>query len=684
MTRVDIALTAVLVSMIVAVAAAGFVIRPGSQEFHPAVLTSLQDARPDEKLQVLDRDGDGLPDILENRLSSTDLDSTDSDGDGMTDAWEFELGLNPNDASDAMLDPDLDGLPNLEEFLESLNRLGTLGGEAALIAKGLKPLVADTDGDGIPDGAEIRAGLDPLDGDDGARDSDGDGLTNYEEYVAGSDPTLRDTDGDGLDDFTEVTVYRTSPISRDTDRDSLPDAWEISVGLNPLDAGDRFGDPDDDGLDNSQEYAARTNPRDADTDKDGMPDAWELNFGLDPLNAIDAGQDPDNDGRTNRDEYRMLFSIYARSTEPLDADTDDDGLDDGAEAEAGSDPFNQDTDGDGLSDFEEVKVYGTDPLKADSDGDDLLDAEEVFIWFTNPMRFDTDLDGLGDGAEVEFWKNRLNQALADLAAGVPAKTWLVDLHPGFTAGALANLYGPTGDLDGDGRSNLLDSDSDADSLPDGVEVKAHKTDPAEPDTDGDEMPDGWEVRYGLDPLDPADADLDSDGDGVEVWTSTSNPGAIVVTPITLDFHRPDARWDTVAEVSAFTNIMEFKAGTNPTSHDTDCDGIPDGWEVYYSRADPRTGLLIPDPTTADVQLDPDNDGERQHEGRTASGDFTVFEEWWFFTDPQNFDTDGDELPDGYEVWLATGDPANGVAGEWGLPANGLSQIETLTQGCVVR
>ena len=47
-------------------------------------------------------------------------------------------------------------------------------------------------------------GTDPLDPSDGGADWDGDGLTNAEEQSAGTDMTKADSDGDGLPDGWEV------------------------------------------------------------------------------------------------------------------------------------------------------------------------------------------------------------------------------------------------------------------------------------------------------------------------------------------------------------------------------------------------------------------------------------------------------------------------------------------------
>lgn len=81
-----------------------------------------------------------------------------------------------------------------------------------------------------------------------------------------------------------------------------------------------------------------------DADDDDLPDSWESQFGLDPSDngriarGIEGALgDADGDQLTNREEYLL-----------------------------GTDPLNSDTDGDGLSDFVETRSIGSDPNSAHS------------------------------------------------------------------------------------------------------------------------------------------------------------------------------------------------------------------------------------------------------------------------------------------------------------------------------
>ncbi len=81
-------------------------------------------------------------------------------------------------------------------------------------------------------------------------------------------------------------------------------------------------------------------------------------------------------------------------------DTDGDGLSDRREEEIGTDPLDPDTDKDGLTDGQEVLTYKTDPLNPDTDYDQLKDGAEVFTHKTDPLLRDTDNGGVYDGHEV--------------------------------------------------------------------------------------------------------------------------------------------------------------------------------------------------------------------------------------------------------------------------------------------
>jgi outer membrane protein OmpA-like peptidoglycan-associated protein len=184
-----------------------------------------------------------------------------------------------------------------------------------------------------------------------------------------------------------------------------------------------------------------------DKDMDGLGKCDEQMIGTDPLNA-----DSDGDGLNDGDEYLTY------KTDPLNADTDGDGLGDGDEVlKYKTNPLVVDTDGDGLSDGDEVMKYKTDPLKVDTDGDGLSDGDEVMKYKTDPTKADTDKDGLTDGDEVMKYK-----------------------------------------------TDPLKADSDGDGLSDSEEVLKYKTNPLNKDTDAGTVDDYTEVKRGTDPLDAED------------------------------------------------------------------------------------------------------------------------------------------------------------------------------------
>ena len=134
-------------------------------------------------------------------------------------------------------------------------------------------------------------------------------------------------------------------------------------------------DTDSDGLsDNDETNIHGTDPNDPDSDNDGINDGDEIIHGFDPnsnLGDNGASGDPDGDSVTNIDE------INTTGTDPNDADSDDDNLNDGDEITANSDPLNPDSDGDTLRDGAEVKIHNTNPTRADSDGDGYNDNLEI-------------------------------------------------------------------------------------------------------------------------------------------------------------------------------------------------------------------------------------------------------------------------------------------------------------------
>lgn len=158
--------------------------------------------------------------------------------------------------------------------------------------------------------------------------------------------------------------------------------WDnLSVALDPVNAGVR-------------DYK--------DLDNDGLPTWWETQYGLSDSDDGTAGEstlgakngpngalgDPDTDGLGNLAEYQ-------RQTFPNDPDSDDDGLNDGPEVTATTNPLDPDTDDDLLTDGDEVITHHSNPKQPDSDGGGTLDSTELAL-NTSPTNAADDLHTNGN------------------------------------------------------------------------------------------------------------------------------------------------------------------------------------------------------------------------------------------------------------------------------------------------
>ena len=144
-----------------------------------------------------DTDGDHLPDCVEQFLG-TDATLVDTDGDMLDDYYEvFITGTDPtkpdtddNGVADGEEDFDSDGLTNYQEYVQ-----------------GTSPWNRDSDSDNLSDGDEVNTyGTNPLE-----PDTDFDGLSDADEVALGTNPNLADTDGNGTPDgeekFDQTYVY---------------------------------------------------------------------------------------------------------------------------------------------------------------------------------------------------------------------------------------------------------------------------------------------------------------------------------------------------------------------------------------------------------------------------------------------------------------------------------------------
>lgn len=645
-----------------------------------------------------DTDDDGIPDALELEMPGMDINKPDTDDDGLTDKEEIEVYR----TDPGKFDSDGDGLSDGEEIHTTKTN----------------PLEKDTDFEGINDGDEVlKYGTDP-----NCPDTDNDGLTDEfeikvdwdmsrvtptvsqimiggEPFDSRTDPLNPDTDGDGLLDGQEGEFGKdwcqnidssephlifnfgyTHPLDADTDDDSYLQLWNGTLAtafeghVFLMDMSDKV---EIDGIeaiiiqyDEPVRMTFYTNPVCPDSDDDSIEvleygdpiDYWnEYILGDGYELASDPATNPlngDTDGDGLKDSLEGASSSFSNHTNPVNADTDGDGLPDGfdvnprkadadgdgifdaLELELGTDPLNWDTDFDSISDYDEVYIYHTSPFMRDSDGDHISDTIEILYLETSPINDDTDNDFLSDS--TEYWDTGTDPLDPDTD-----DDGLTDYEEVTFWNTNPHMY----DTDGD---SITDDNGNGEwtfDAGDGQEALVWGTDPTVADCDTDGINDGWELylRLGDIPnfdniaLDPWNNDTDGDGllDGQELIVAN-------ISDLTFPFRsftamRPFNSSPVLADTDGdgLTDAFEVRnTSTMPDVPDTDNDTLSDGYEYNIVGTSPLLNDTDGDHLNDSFELDYNSGGNATHPG----------------LDPLDGDTDNDWLPDGAEVMIYGSDP----------------------------
>jgi ELWxxDGT repeat protein len=645
-----------------------------------------------------DTDGDGLPNELPGDYNSSNPDSPglsedmDDDADGISDIDE------ENDGTDS-LNPDTDGDGMCDgEIPSTYFDPNCVAGPDAFPTDPSGD--TDTDGDGKPDTLNPPSNSDPALVED--FDDDGDGIEDVNETNSGinngpndpgTDPLDPDTDDDGICDgpndvydkqgnliciggpdptplgeAASGVIYglNNSQLSSLVPPYQLPDAaWEISpslpqgLSIDPVN-GIIGGIPTE--ITGNISYTIYGNSSTStitfdfnlqileDTDRDGEPNELPIDYPVDGSLIEDLDDDGDGASDLNETGTGIYNGTGDMGTDPLDPDTDDDGICDGP-----NDVLPQCIGG------PDSNPFGTGPLGPtvlvnNTMTAPLLPANAVpgATWELSPqlpagLTFDS-TTGIITGTPTQTMDNTTFTMWANTT--VPSMSifstfWLEVLE----------------DTDGDGMPDTLpedypdtnppydlieDLDDDNDGMSDEDEALID-TDPTNPDTDGDGFCDGNGTGDGncyagpdshpLDPLLP----VNTDGDGFPDDDPDGEGGLIA---------------DDDDDNDGFLDTREMECESDPLNatdipQDLDGDGICDAMDddidgdglfnliendsgIYNSSIDTGT-----DPRNADT----DGDGVCDGPASPVTSNCTVGPDAFPLDPAAHTDTDGDGFPD---------------------------------------
>lgn len=338
-------------------------------------------------------------------------------------------------------------------------------------------------------------------------------------------------------------------------------------------------------------------------------------------------KDEDGDGLSAREEALSGTSDLSTDTD-MDTLTDYEEIREGWEVkvvgreayEVKSRGNSNDSDLDGISD-ELEKLYGLDPARHDSDGDAINDIDEI-----------NGFDIMSGSTLVLPIVPYSGQVILDGGDGIDDTTLAGDdvseVSGPVTLGMVLVSPGPDGVIDstinGDDYVGVIHRQLS------GVSV-SFATDPLDNDTDGDSQSDWIEKEQAVgSPNNPGDFNkyIDTDGDGLSDAAELKGFYAMrngVMAYYTSNINDPDSDDDGLPD------LLETMLGSNPSSNDTDGEGLLDKAEYDFDFT--KTPGFVDQCSVAPNCLIPTRE--------PSAPEINTF--------LTNRDTDGDQLDDNLEI-----------------------------------
>jgi|GEM_PF-5977650 len=583
-------------------------------------------------------DGDGLPDWVE-ALGVIGNFTADHDSDGLTNGEEYTLGSPITDA-----DIDGDGLLDGDELYGD----GSHGDTDGYVTN---VRFFDSDRDGMPDGWEVANGLNPTDDTDAFEDIDGDRYPNIWEYTHGFQATVFGIAPDPMNPVVDAPAFVwVDPLTGENSTTDLIYST-IQEALNAVNFG--FGSALSSDYVIVQIASGTYDEYSLELRNQKFLLLGELGASTGPVVINSLGP---NGGSLDISESAVIDGLVVTH----------DGVQDGPGVSISIDNESArvrlincivrgnttsgsgggvENDNAGLTELIHCTFVGN---RAEDEGSSIYNDgsqihivnsilwDEVDLTGTDSALADESIDGRNSGAGVVVVDSIVRGGDfmgIDEDPELTVEGWLQSTSPAINRSGVSLYPVSQIDLNGEVRSSVGMPDLGADEF--------INSDVAL----GDTLPDWFELRYGGAVnsifVDTGHGDADSLTNLEEYLIGTNPIDSDTDGDTLLD---DDELTDQPAEGDTDGKI------TSPLNPDDDFDGMPTLWEIEQNTSTGLdAGVSLLDYSIDDGDLN--NDGDLNHDGILENEEDTLtnLEEYLVGTHPLKVDSDGDGLPDSWEL-----------------------------------